>query len=48
MPAWQFRSIDIHADGQAWTVSIPAVDLDLVLAAIAIANSDDTHQDLRL
>jgi len=34
----QFREIEARAGGQAWTVSVPAVDLELVIAAIAQAN----------
>ena len=31
--AWMFTIIDAHAAGEPWTLAVPTIDLDLVLAA---------------
>jgi hypothetical protein len=37
--SWQFIVIDAHAAGEPWTLAVPVIDLDLVLAAFAAVSS---------
>jgi hypothetical protein len=32
--AWQYVVVEAHAGGQPWTLAVPIIDLDLVLAAV--------------
>lgn len=34
----QFTMIDAHADGRAWVIAVPTIDLDLVLTAVSTAD----------